>query len=295
MLDRINFYDFYGYLLPGLALVVALWVPFAVVQRSWPKGELLSSLVVLAVAYFLGLLLQAIGEPAIPSKDRVAGHERFPSDFQLDLSDPTFSQDAKRKIATKARKEFDIDLGIEKVWDEGVGRNRQSAFFQARNLLIGRRLNTYPEQFQGLYSLMLGLVMACAAGAVYIFGWAASASQNFNAYIAATTIFMLSLISLLAAAAALIRGLDRRPWNRATLVSCGVALLTSGYILGYSSSVKLNDFEILVVLGAVAVFVCLRFYDRYRHFTRQFSKAVWDQYLVSSASGAPNAGDGDGN
>ena len=58
MIERFNFYDIYGYLLPGLALVGFGWLPFGLLSRSFPKNELLSAVLVLAFGYVLGHLLQ---------------------------------------------------------------------------------------------------------------------------------------------------------------------------------------------------------------------------------------------
>ena len=50
MVEKFNFYDIYGYLLPGLVLIGLFWLPFGLILNLWPKAELSSALLVLLLA-----------------------------------------------------------------------------------------------------------------------------------------------------------------------------------------------------------------------------------------------------
>ena len=67
MIERFNFYDVYGYLLPGLALLGLVWLPFLILKHKWPENELLSAVVVLAIGYVVGHVLQNVATTAFPS------------------------------------------------------------------------------------------------------------------------------------------------------------------------------------------------------------------------------------
>jgi len=280
MPDRFNFYDFYGYLLPGLALVTVFWIPFGMVVGWWPKGEVVAALALLGVSYFLGLLLQAVGERAIPSKttDGV-GNQRYPSDLQLDAEDRTLSPEAKHRIAARVQEQFGLDVGLNIAWDNELGQRRRSAFFQARNQLIERKLQAYPEQFQGLYSLMLGLTLAFGGGALYLFGWAAKPLMSESIVSIARIIFGVSLLALLVNSV-FIAFFSKKgvAWDSSSLIAAGATLMSGGFLLGNLYGPTREQVATLSIIGLVSLFFCFRFYDRYRYFTSQFAKAVWDQF-----------------
>lgn len=47
MVEKFNFYDIYGYLIPGLVLIGLLWVPIGLLWHVWPKAEVTSAILVL--------------------------------------------------------------------------------------------------------------------------------------------------------------------------------------------------------------------------------------------------------
>src|SRR5262249_19623466 len=111
MVEKFNFYDIYGYLLPGVVLLLLLWVPFGVVLGKWPKPEISSALLMLVLAYVVGHLIQTFAVPLLsskkPDKD---GNVRYPSDIMLDATDTKFGLDLKKKISDLAGKVLGVDL-----------------------------------------------------------------------------------------------------------------------------------------------------------------------------------------
>src|ERR1700674_6015433 len=111
MISRFNFYDLYGYFLPGLVLLTLLWLPFGIIDRVWPSGELVTALIAIPFAYIAGHVLQTMALSAFPSKAKDShGKRRHPSDFILDLEDQTFSPEFKEKLFNRIRSQFEIDV-----------------------------------------------------------------------------------------------------------------------------------------------------------------------------------------
>ena len=175
MVEKFNFYDIYGYLLPGIVLVALLWLPFGLFLHIWPK-ELSAALIVVVLSYAIGHLTQNLSGRVLPSSttDRF-GDERFPSDLILDGN--TFTPETKNKIDQLSQKYFNLKLEPQdnpqqRSEHQGViSRSRKDAFFQARSLLLKDKKTSYWEQFEGLYALMRSVSTTCAASAAYFFGW----------------------------------------------------------------------------------------------------------------------------
>ena len=78
-----------------------------------------------------------------------------------------FSKPLKERLAKLVKDDFEIDLGIERSPARRndqeftpIGRQRQDAFFLCRGTLIREKIAAYPEQFEGMYTLMRGLATA---------------------------------------------------------------------------------------------------------------------------------------
>src|ERR1700757_3434992 len=150
MIDRFNFFDIYGYLLPGGFLLALLWLPFGFVLCKWPPADLGSAALALALAYISGHLLRNFAEPALSStfkdpraepaglanfcrhlvrnfadavfptkpKDHQAEPTgRYPSDLLLDLDDysvlkTSLTDDIKDHLAAQILQKFNIDVEV---------------------------------------------------------------------------------------------------------------------------------------------------------------------------------------
>jgi hypothetical protein len=58
MVERLNFYDVYAYLIPGIVFVSLLWLPFAITNEAFLKLDWSSALLVLVLAYIAGHIIQ---------------------------------------------------------------------------------------------------------------------------------------------------------------------------------------------------------------------------------------------
>lgn len=62
MIERFNFYDVYGYLLPGLVLTALLGLPFWIAGRLTPPAQFASAALAIVIGYVLGHFVQRFGE-----------------------------------------------------------------------------------------------------------------------------------------------------------------------------------------------------------------------------------------
>jgi hypothetical protein len=171
MIERFNFYDIYGYLLPGVLLLVLLWVPIGVLADTWPAAAWTSALLVIALAYVAGHVLDNLSSAAFPSLFRdKQRRKRQPSDLLFDKSDDeVLSQrlwHLKKPIADQIKDQFDIDVQPGAVWTAQIKGARGAAFLKCRSILVKAKEAAYAEQQQGMYVLMRGaaaaFVLACS-------------------------------------------------------------------------------------------------------------------------------------
>jgi hypothetical protein len=176
VIERFNFYDIYGYLLPGAVPLGVLWLPFGIINQSWPSAQLATTVFVLTFSYVIGQVLQTVATTTVPSKikDR-NGNLRAPSDLILDPDDTNLASKVKSDLATSVQAEFGIDLEVGQVstGSDEISSKRTDAFFLCRSLLIREKIANYAEQFEGLYAMLRGLSVAFGIGAVYLAGWGA--------------------------------------------------------------------------------------------------------------------------
>src|SRR5712692_9041004 len=108
MIDRFNFFDVYAYLLPGMALLGLMWVPFGVVYHRWPTGDFSPALLLLVAAYILGHVLYYPAKRALPTESQgsyppgACGRRaefRHPSEYLMDAGEKSFPDSIKEKLA----------------------------------------------------------------------------------------------------------------------------------------------------------------------------------------------------
>lgn len=289
MIERFNFYDIYGYLLPGLAFLALLWLPFGIFEHVWPTNQLSSAVAALAFAYIVGNLLQTLAGQSLPSKQKDNnGLSRYPSSFFLDKVDDTFSADFKKRIGDTVLNKLQIDVAIgdpggdEKIRSE-IDRRRREAFFLCRAVLIKNESAKYAEQFEGMYSMMRGLSAAFFFGFIYIAGWAVSLFHN---QCLRTLGVIAAAIGILGSVAMSIAVLSHK-WKKPPivvekLISAGVmvTLLVFGYFSGIMHIDSASQAILSGFIAVAAFFVALRFYGAYQSFAQEFAKAVWRDFVA---------------
>jgi hypothetical protein len=288
MIERFNFYDVYGYFLPGLVFLTALWLPFALLKHTWPTSELSSAVAAVVFAYVAGHILQTFGHGALPSKmmrDSQA-RKRFPSDIFLDSDDPTFSDEFKSELGTIIKDAFGLDVaaGIpSERLDDSITHRRQDAFFRCRAVLLKQEIAAYTEQFEGLYSLMRGLAIAFGLDFAYIAGWGLSYFRNRYSEAATAPSIFVSLVAVTALTAVL--QFAPRSWKRppfaeqANLLILAIFLLALGYHFAVTNASTLQQ-SVLWVISLAALLLSIRCFGAYKYFAQQFAQAVWRDFAA---------------
>jgi hypothetical protein len=293
LIEKFNFYDVYGYFLPGAAFLAILWIPFGLVRNSWPSSTWSSAIIAAAFAYILGHLVQSIATNAIPSWEvkGPTGKNRYPSEIYLDSTDKELPEICKKKIQDLMKQQFGLELQVDRPGDDAIDKIRHNAFLLARQMLIQGKAVSYAEQFQGMYALTRGLVSVFALGTAYWLGWAATAEVKSRLTVGATILIMAgSLLALLNISAVLLRNipdpLKKRRIELRYAVVLLIAFLAIGYALGVRHPATPRQGALLAFLAAWSIIACLRAYGAYKSFAGQFAGTVWRDYLAYNVAAA---------
>lgn len=162
MNDKFNFFDIYGYLLPGILLLALTWLPFGIRWGVWPPADWGSAVVAATVAYVAGHIIDAVSRTCFQSKFRdLNGKPRQPSDLLFDdvhqeVLPEKLTDSIKQQLKRQIREKFGCD-------------DPKAAFFLCRSYLICNKAAAYSEQQQGMYVLMRGVMTAFAfASSLYL-------------------------------------------------------------------------------------------------------------------------------
>lgn len=284
MTIKFNFYDIYGFALPGFLLLAVLWLPFGLIEHNWPDVEFSSALVGVIFAYFTGLVLYFVSNSTLPS-DLYNG--RFPSSALLDSDDLIFTPAVKEKLKEQIHKSFGLNVLIDlprKDADKREDGQRNNAFFLCRSALIKSKTAAYAEQFEGLYAMMRSLSAAFAVAAVYYLGWAYSSlwPTRWSGPVVLLGIAVALSLFLYASRSTPGRPLGGSPSKRARWVINGcflVAAFASGHYLG-QSIVETSEHRYLLLAAAVfSFFASERSYAGYKTFAVEFVKAVYRDFI----------------
>lgn len=175
MIDRLNFFDLYGYLVPGLVLVLIVYLPYALLNPQILSIELGSGLVAIVVGYVIGYQLYGLAELTLLSKMKIEGRWQHYSAFILYDHDPTnaFPPELRKTLRDAIREYFLGPQAANGPTATDVVREliEHRYFIPARTALLHNRRGGYAEQFQGMYVMARGISLACGLGAIYLLGW----------------------------------------------------------------------------------------------------------------------------
>lgn len=309
MIKQFNFFDIYGYLLPGTVLFALLWMPVGVLTGNWPDQDISRALFLTALAYIAGHIIQTVATSIIPSTESdAAGRSRFPSEWLLDKSNRRFTAEFKTLLARHVRTMFSLDMKVALEGDgsNDISSNRQIAFFQVRSYLTAKKAAQYAEQFEGMYVMMRGLACTFALGAAYLAGWGLSISGGAGSGTATVSLLVGAAIAaaLTTTLVALFLVPKRRPANRLLAVFLLLTMLGCGYLAGawrfppVARSAEFPNYAESILWGSVllAIFAALRCFGAYRGFAMSFAETVWRDFcadLSISASLSKAAGNSD--
>lgn len=304
MIERFNFYDIYGYLLPGTLLFGLLWLPFGLSQ-GLPANELSTTLLLLVLSYVAGHVLQTIATAVVPSKvlDK-QGELRQRSNVLLDADDTQFSADFKKDLGEKIKKAFHVEVMGD---DEKHRSSRNAAFFQARAYLIRAKCASYVEQFEGLYAMMRGLGCAFYLGTAYLAGWALSFHWKTSGVGYGIWWVLAAGVAGALVAAHLAQYIDTHPavdkqqkrlqQERLTeamnfLAVCTMLLaLGLGYFLGTWKPAPAPTEFFLWAAMPIAWIAAMRCLQAYRNHAQNFAETVWREFAGLCGDEAAAGGD----
>jgi hypothetical protein len=281
LIDRFNFYDIFGYLIPGLILFALLWLPFGIVLGTWPSLGLAPGLAVLAFAYAAGHILHSLSGRAFPHADPM------PHDALLDPEKSQMPPEIRKKLYEAVHEAFGLDLEGNRCDGDTITRCRQEAFYLCRAALMRSKGGSYAEHFQGMYALTRSLAAALVFGAAYHLGWAVGGSVQ-SSY-AQTFLWVTGgALALLAVAAfldlfsprssdGLIAGLRK---GRIWFLIVSVLALLIGLTLGCDHIGCRNQaFPMFgIALGALPLAYICR--GRFEEFEKNFAAAVYRDFLA---------------
>jgi len=291
MIKQFNFYDIYGYLIPGTVLLGILWLPIGVLTNSWPDKDLSKALFLAALAYILGLLVQSVASPLVSSKIKFNEQMRAPSDLLLDASssknDPNssnnqFSPEFKERLGDQIERVFGLEV---KANQDGKAaeaiKARDIAFFQARTVLLVKKVANYVEQYEGMYVMMRGVGCSLCAGAAYLAGWASGFHRDL-----CFVWVPLSVLGLIAIGLTFLS--VWRSWPKPVSTAMRVLWLAVFMGLGFSASFS-QTLDVLrhstthpefILWGSVviALIAAAKCFSAYRSFSNQFAASVWRDF-----------------
>jgi len=295
VIKQFNFYDIYGYLLPGMLLLGVLWAPVGLITHLPPSKDLSDTVLVAALAYIAGHLVRVVSASVVPSTiidSRL--QRRVMSDYLLDKSntDAKWAPNFKVCLQRQVQELFNISLELDKDGDGAneISKNRNTAFFQARSYLIAKDSAAYVEQFEGMYSMMRGLGCCFYVGAVYFAGWWISFYSK-NDWV----VWGMAAVTLLGVVGTLWFSLrPKLTTPRQKLAAIWMWLLSFygvGFWMGVGSA---NHFKhspnpnvrlLLVGAAVMMVIAAIKCFSAYREFARVFAETVWRDFSACVAYG----------
>jgi hypothetical protein len=292
LIEKFNFYDIYGYFLPGAAFLAVLWIPLGLVRNSWPSHDWGSALIAAVFAYIVGHLIQSVATNAIPSwkAKSTDTNIRYPSDIYLDATNSELPMPAKQKINELMKAQFGLNLRVDQVGDSTIDKVRNNAFLLARQILIQGKAVSYAEQFQGMYALTRGLVSVFALASAYWLGWAAAIVKSRWVVSGAVLVMVGSVLILMNISAVTLRNILDAPRRKALESVYALFLLISFFTIGYALGIRYTatrgQSALLAFLAAWALIASFRAYGAYSYFAGRFASTVWRDYLAYNIKAA---------
>lgn len=297
MIEKFNFYDVYGYFLPGAAVLLLLWLPIGLAHHKWPSGDWTSAILGAALAYVAGVLLQTFAGKLLPPVVGTAGtgddkHVRYPSERLLDPFQPhspwppQLSDVVRKQVADAIEQKLGIEktnLALDGIPDRKADFMRNEAFFLARHYLILKKGTGYTEQFEGMYALTSALAAALALATAYYCGWALNVFASGSAAFTAILTVTIGLVVAVNATALLFL---TKKWFLILqwIIAAGILLAAvgMGYGLGHHYEVSHGLAAAFALCAIAALLACLRCYGFYREFIEYFAITIWRGFLIAS-------------
>ncbi len=174
MIERFNFYDVYGYLIPGFVWLMLLAVPFHLLFnfRALSASEFTAGLV---LAYLAGHLLAGLARRFLRSEKfeiPVGGEKKAVYRSVAVLWDEyRYADKLPPSLKSALAEKFEARFGYDPLTPFNPDEIRQM-FFLCRTSLAQAKLGSYVEQYQGMTSLTRSLSLAFCTVAISYSTWA---------------------------------------------------------------------------------------------------------------------------
>jgi hypothetical protein len=302
VIERFNFYDLYGYFLPGIFWLVLMGLPFLLTSGVPPS--LIPELTVggLVLGYLVGHLLQNLAREFLSSK--LDG--RYPSDLLLDEQDKSLSASLKLQVEHHIYKRFGIDIG-DSVDPGNRERRRQDAFNLCRTALAQGKAGSYAEQYQGMYSLLRGLATSCVLASSFYTGWILAlgfplSESSRRDFLGGLILAILAVLGIWLRPVEIPRPQESKPtaarthrlqrvWHalwkhvpRLEFWLFGAMLIVLGFLAGGCYHVAAPQAFRLVVAILLLLVACRRFKNASKFFMTTFAESVYRDFLVLSTA-----------
>lgn len=312
-MERFNFFDVYAYLLPGIAFLGSIWLPFGILAAKWPPADLSSAVLTLTAAYIVGHVLYYPASATLPTestgryKDVPTWRVKpsHPSDYLLDAKELTFPEHFKVRLQELINSRFEgqVRVNVRFGWDRACTKmeeaevessQRDFAFLLCRSALMTEKVPSYGEQFHGLYEFLRCLTVVFAVVCAYHLGWALAVwyrtAGGGKAAVAATAAIAVTTAGAIAHALILRRkakGVEKGRLGALLIIELLVlVLLACPFFLDlFLESPKApQPFKACLLAGMALTdaFVSWRCWSGYRPFAKEFAKAIYRDFSVSA-------------
>jgi hypothetical protein len=284
MIERLNFFDFYAYLLPGLTWLLLVLAPHFIMRRQPPPTDWTSALAGVVTGYVLGHLLYQASR-IVPWFETKCG-PKHESQLALGREDRGWPA-IKKRVGVRAYEQWGISLAVSDDDD-----TRQLVFELARAFLQANNRPSYAEQMQGMQCLVRGLAGAFFLASASCLGWC------FRALLAAAPVLegakwflgaVAAYLALLAIAGPpelkkAVKDLLGLSYPRAPMFAPFFGLALASVIVGYRLA-ALETGEIhwvwLLILAGFLFFAGHRFKLAIRGFAQDFARHVFVSFAAT--------------
>ena len=267
MIERFNFYDVYGYLIPGAVALSLFWLPFALaVTPNLPKTltGATGAAVLAVLAYVTGQLLQMFAATIL--SERNERNER-PSTYRIDRS----------PIREELAKAIEQRFPTIKILDERG--QRDAAMLLCRSHLVAQGQAAYAEQQQGMYAFMRGISTAAAGAASFTAGW--FLGSFFAAFAPHARQFAMGIgVGVLAILIFTVRAKKIEEKQRKERAIFATLLVTFAVAVGFACGSDHASYRwAMLALALVELLIALRTFRAYIHFAEHFVDQVYRDFL----------------
>ncbi len=286
MVDRFNFYDIYGYFIPGAILLVLLWLPLGFFDIIMPST--MSAVIGIIPSYVLGHLIHSIAKDVIKSKKHTeSGEERYFSVIFLDEKNESLSSAVKHKLADLIEKQFELSVADSDEDQKLIDARRNDAFRLCRTYVLQHSEKSYAEQFQGMYVLLRGCSVSLFISAAFYAGF--TLIPAIDLYSMDLLKFLISLgLIILGSGYFLLSVFKGLKWCNFKKLWYSIAIsFVTGILGGYALVMNYPVGNNIIIVGAlmfITILVGARFANESRTYMQWFTATIYRDFIATQQS-----------